>query len=1519
MANPHRARLQRFYEKYNPSKLGAIDQTLEAYAGREEEMFTALVGKYGPEPPAAVAAAGSISGATKNTKPGGGYRERLVRFYEAYNPSKLGAVDQTLEAYAGREEEMFTALVGKYGAEPPAAAAVAPTTASESARSRLTRFYEKYNPSKLGSVDQTLEAYAGREEEMFTALVGKYGPEPPRSSSANPTSAVTSSRKPSSGNSGATGYRDRLVRFYEKYNPSKLNAVDQTLEAYAGREEEMFTALVGKYGAEPGATTTPPASDKRRMSTPPTGSVSATSNRDRLLRFYQAYNPSKVGAVDQTLEAYAGREEEMFTALVGKYGQEPTAAAGSAGGSNSYKQRLSRFYEKYNPSKLGAVDQTLEAYAGREEEMFTALCHKYGPEPPGGDATSAQAAPKRRSASQLSSGPAASTGTVRERLTRFYEKYNPAKLASVQQALEAYAGREEEMFVALVTKYGPEPPPPSTSSAQSRGVSQMSGGGGDAPASASYRERLVRFYEKHNPAKLSSVDQALEAYAGREEEMFTALVGKYGPEPPSAGPAISAGSTFKLRLTRFYEKYNPSKLGAVDQTLEAYAGREEEMFTALVGKYGPEPAQQRSSSGGPTANESGSFKGRLIRFYEKYNPGNIGAVDQTLEAYAGREEEMFTALVGKYGPEPVKTAPIAAASAAGGSISFKDRLTRFYEKYNPSKLGAVDQTLEAYAGREEEMFTALVGKYGPEPTSAPSTHKQQLTPRERLIRFYEKYNPAKVGAVDQTLEAYAGREEEMFTALVGKYGPEPPSTMSTPSTPGTTTLSSSSSYKQRLTRFYEKYNPAKIGAVDQTLEAYAGREEEMFTALVGKYGPEPPFGTSQTTVKSGNGGGGSYRDRLVRFYTTYNPTKVAAVDDTLAAYAGREEAMFAALVGKYGAEPQTDAAGDSAGGGGSAAASSHASFSYRDRLSRFYEKYNPAKLSAVDQTLQAYAGREEEMFVALVGKYGAEPPAAPTQPRHEPKVMTAPQSYQERLLRFYEKYNPAKVNVVDQTLTAYAGREEEMFTALVSKYGPEPLPASSALVPAAVNVGASAETSGREMTEQPPAGETGDAGNVFQEVLARLPGSIRAVVLDSTANQQQPMPSSVGGSSSPSRQRDVDLLCAAFNKLAEAASSAGQHGVVLTAAAESPAGSTAVAAAEAERQATATRLLLLGELQRMEELQRTRLKRYDASEWELYRRMFRLASRRLTAQHACVQLIASTVTFRRSHFFHLWAQCAAQRKHARLEEKKAGLTYYQQLTTKKTAAAYYDRLRQEEERRASKIAEAKAKEQQQRSQRLKTAFERGDFVRQNTVRAKSPVASRSLPVSTAPTAVTDAERIPVASFASRPSSSSLVGRRRGRSPGDPAATTSPADPLPGRLFHHNNHHNSTTAMASLSSSTHRLQHMDAMERQQLRQHVLAMPTNRKQQLHRRLLKWGLAPPEYLRDALLPPTPMAPPRSPSSSQTGGRSRSQDSRDAANASSPLSGDSQLMDLYMQAVLEQAYEEDDAAAMQDAAPLR
>ena len=51
--------------------------------------------------------------------------------------------------------------------------------------------------------------------------------------------------------------RARLTRFFTQYNPAMVRDVDKLLDEYAGREEDLFTALTTKYGAEPAMSNAP--------------------------------------------------------------------------------------------------------------------------------------------------------------------------------------------------------------------------------------------------------------------------------------------------------------------------------------------------------------------------------------------------------------------------------------------------------------------------------------------------------------------------------------------------------------------------------------------------------------------------------------------------------------------------------------------------------------------------------------------------------------------------------------------------------------------------------------------------------------------------------------------------------------------------------------------------------------------------------------------------------------------------------------------------------------------------------------------------------------------------------------------------------------------------------------------------------------------------------------------------------------------------------------------------------------
>jgi hypothetical protein len=77
--------------------------------------------------------------------------------------------------------------------------------------------------------------------------------------------------------------------------------------------------------------------------------------------------------------------------------------------------------------------------------------------------------------------------------------------------------------------------------------------------------------------------------------------------------------------------------------------RDDPRYISTAAKAPEEPEPKKSNS----TTATGSVERRLLAFYTEYRPEKLLEVEDILKMYSGREEELFTALVKKYGPEPV--------------------------------------------------------------------------------------------------------------------------------------------------------------------------------------------------------------------------------------------------------------------------------------------------------------------------------------------------------------------------------------------------------------------------------------------------------------------------------------------------------------------------------------------------------------------------------------------------------------------------------------------------------------------------------------------------------------------------------------------------------------------------------------------------------------------------------------------------------------------------------------------------
>ena len=353
-----------------------ISSVVEKHRDHEELLWQKLEAKYNIKAPSECTSVVAYSEEKKQA-----YRDRLVQFFQCYDPKRIPMADKLLEKFSGHEEDLFKSLTMKFGKEPH----------EMKTREQLYALYQHYDPSKLENIDEILAKYQGKYPELLEFLEKKYGPVPENNSHNNQhhevindsaqLSAQGLARKGSTHNIFRPvvpvnhEHRERLFRIYFYYEPTKLENLDfieNLLMKYRGKENALFQALEQKYGPAP----------------PP---LPTTNHRENLIQYYQFYGiEEKIPYVDILLEKYSGIEDEMWFLLVSKYGWVPSHIAGGNTSSSNVmmkkkplRERLFNFYRKYDPSKatLEQVDKIVLKYGSEnQEDLFAALEAKYGPE-----------------------------------------------------------------------------------------------------------------------------------------------------------------------------------------------------------------------------------------------------------------------------------------------------------------------------------------------------------------------------------------------------------------------------------------------------------------------------------------------------------------------------------------------------------------------------------------------------------------------------------------------------------------------------------------------------------------------------------------------------------------------------------------------------------------------------------------------------------------------------------------------------------------------------------------------------------------------------------------------------------------------------------------------------------------------------------------------------------------------------------------------------------------------------------
>ncbi|ORC84761.1 uncharacterized protein TM35_000411310 [Trypanosoma theileri] len=220
---------------------------------------------------------------------------------------------------------------------------------------------------------------------------------------------------------------------------------------------------------------------------------------------------------------------------------------------------------------------------------------------------------------------------------------------------------------------------------------------------------------------------------------------------------------FKKRLERFYGYYNPTKVSTVPTILSKWTKSKEELIEELVKRYGPEPLDSNDPAAITPCDHhtSAERSGLNEKSPEEINP-TIEAVNT--ETTIPSSSSAAAAAVYENENNTINT------TAENVRLhSFRRRLSGFLGVRAPHQLHTLEECLQKYVGKEEELFDFLREAYGVD----PSEDEIWAYFIRRLEGLYNSYAPEKVSSAESELADHYGEEDEFLQLIANTLGPDP--------------------------------------------------------------------------------------------------------------------------------------------------------------------------------------------------------------------------------------------------------------------------------------------------------------------------------------------------------------------------------------------------------------------------------------------------------------------------------------------------------------------------------------------------------------------------------------------------------------------------------------------------------------------------------------------------------------------------------------------------------------------------
>jgi hypothetical protein len=445
---------------------------------------------------------------------------------------------------------------------------------------------------------------------------------------------------------------------------------------------------------------------------------------------------------------------------------------------------------------------------------------------------------------------------------------------------------------------------------------------------------------------------------------------------PSA-PALTIQIDYKSVLTKFYKDHAPEMIAEIESALNKYQGKEAEMFVSLAKRYNTSNALNEEFESRVKNIDKHDYSALTKLYLQVFNPSRANDAEKLLMKNKGKEETMFADLSSRWFTcNPLQKVNLPAVPSAESSSAAQNLLAPIVEEPSTSEPTPNPYVTESklIAGSSEPIATV---------TDENDYHKL-------LTDFYQRHNPQKVSEVTKTLENYKGREHAMFGKLAVKYKTTNPlddvkSASTTQSSSATTSSFGFGNLTASLGASKSPFGTTPLAqgspSVSFTSSAFGaggalGQNKSLFGNTQAATAPAlSPFGSAVGSSHSPFGGSSiapqtksPFGSAGVTSAFNSNPSPFGGASTGSAFGGGVVPAATPLSGGQFGLAPSAGAAFAQATG-----STKFGGRNPRDILASFYQTHNPSKVNEVDTLLAKYAGREEQMFLALAKKYNLDP------------------------------------------------------------------------------------------------------------------------------------------------------------------------------------------------------------------------------------------------------------------------------------------------------------------------------------------------------------------------------------------------------------------------------------------------------------------------------------------------------------------------------------------------------------------